>query len=182
MKLMILLSAVVLVMIAFNSASAQIERGDKELSAQMSFMSRSFEQSSNSFWSLLLAARYGYFLRKYLEFEPEIMFSIYKDEDTGFVISGNLAYNFGSRNPGNKVVPFIYAGLGFANTIIFLPNIAYEGAEDTFWTILNGGAGVKLFMTEQIALRCEYRFQRFFETRDITYHTLLFGLSVFFGK
>lgn len=183
MKYMVLLfSAILLTLVAFNSACAQIERGDTELSAQMSFMSRSFEQSSSSFWTLLLAARYGYFLTKNLEFEPEVMFSIYKDDDPGFVLSGNLAYNFSSRNPNNKIVPFISGGLGISNTIIFLPNIAYEGAEDTFWTILNAGAGVKLFVTERIAVRWEYRFQRFFESRDVTYHTLFFGLSGFFGK
>ncbi len=177
----LLFFAFLLTSTVFNTACAQIERGDKELSAQMSFMSRSYEQSSSSFWSLLLAVRYGYFFRKNLEFEPEIMFSVYKNEDPGFILSGNLAYNFISRNPGNKIVPFISGGLGISNTIIFLPNIAYEGMEDTSWTVLNAGAGVKLFVTEQIAIRWEYRLQRFYESRDVTCHTLFFGLSGFFG-
>ncbi len=196
MKSALLLFFAALLLIVSSDASAQIERGDKELSVQMSFMSRSIEQSSSSFWALLLAARYGYFLGKYLELEPEIMFSILKDEDPGFVISANLAHNFSRSNPENKIVPFILGGLGISNTFMFLPNVPFVGQE-TSWTILNAGAGVKLFVSEQIAVRLEYRFQRFFassdatdhdpfqsdfESRDVTCHNLFIGLSGFFGR
>ena len=54
---------------------------------------------------------------------------------------------------------------------------------------LNAGAGVKIFISGDIALRVEYRFQRYYQSvqstwnydvKDITTsHKVLFGISVF---
>jgi hypothetical protein len=180
-RVIISLAIAVFTLFTFDIASAQIEQGQSELSSQFSFMSRSYESSDNSFYSLLLAIRYGYFISKNLEFEPEMLFSIYKDDDPGFILSGNLAYNFSRSDPDNKIIPFIFGGFGISNTIIFLPNVAYSGAESTTWTLLNAGAGIKVFVSEQVALRWEYRYQRLFEARDVSYHNLYIGISVFLG-
>jgi hypothetical protein len=156
---------------------AQTEKGDKELSIAASFMSRKFERADEAWHAINLATSIGIFVTDGFEIEPEILISKYKDEDMGIVLSGNLAYNFNTSN-GNPV-PFILGGAGYANTIIFLPRAAYEGDEDDNWTVINGGAGLKIFISKPIALRLEYRFQKFLGDTDVTNHIIFFGVSVF---
>jgi hypothetical protein len=155
----------------------QTETGDKELSIAASFMSRKFEGADEAWHSINHATSIGFFVTDGFEIEPEILLSKYKEEDVGIILSGNLAYNFNTSN-GN-LVPFILGGAGYANTIIFLPKVAYESDEDDNWTVLNGGAGLKIFISKPIALRLEYRFQKFLGDTDITNHNIFFGISVF---
>lgn len=164
----------------FDIAAAQTGQGRHELSGQISFMIRSVEHSSNSVDALTLSARYGYFISNALEFEPELMFGAYENNDPGFIVSMNLAYNIGGSNQDNKIVPFVLAGGGVANTFIWLPNIPYVSLDDTH-ELINAGAGIKAFFTNQIALRLEYRYQRFFMSRDVHHHNLYVGMSAFFG-
>jgi hypothetical protein len=179
-RVIIPLAIAVTALCAFDTASAQIERGRHELSGQVSFMIRSAEGSSSSFDALTVSARYGYFITNALEFEPELMFGKYKSSDPGFIVSMNLAYNIGGSNPDNRTVPFLLAGGGVANTFIWLPNAPYISLDDTH-EVINAGAGIKVLLTNQIALRLEYRYRRFFMSRDIHHHDLFIGLSAFFG-
>ncbi len=179
-RLLIPLATTVITLFTFSIASAQIEQGQHELSSQVSFMIRSIEHSSGSVDALTVSARYGYFITNVLEFEPELMFSKYKNSDLGFIASANLSFNVSRSNSDNKIVPFILAGGGIANTFIWLPDALYEGLDDTHG-VLNAGAGLKVFLTNQIALRLEYRYHRFFMSRDLNYHNLYIGISAFFG-
>jgi hypothetical protein len=168
-------------LVAVQVAFAQIEQGDKEFSIAASFMSRKVEDGES--WTVLnIPIRIGYFVTKNVEIEPEILFTSWEDEDLGYVLSGNLAYNVILADQESKTVPFLFSGVGFSNTITYLPNFAWLGAEDETWTVLNVGGGIKFFLQKRAALRFEYRFQKFSGDWDYTYHNMLLGVSAFLNN
>ena len=170
---------ILFVLISGESVLSQIESGDKELSISASFMSRKSENADEAWTSFIVPVRVGFFVTQNLEIEPEILFSKFKDSDAGYIISGNLAYNFNPSDKQSKVVPFVFAGFGISNTIAFFPNVAWVGDEDEIRTLINAGGGLKIFLSKPIALRLEYRFQNFMNNENIVYHNMLIGISAF---
>jgi len=168
------------VLMAVETVFAQTEKGDKELSIAASFMSRKEEGESEAWTAFNIPVRLGFFVTKNVEVEPEILLTKYEEEDAGYVLSGNLAYNITLSDPESKTMPFFLGGFGFSNTIIYLPNFAWPGSEDETWTVVNLGGGIKFFMAKQAALRFEYRFQQFSGDWDFTYHNIFLGVSAFF--
>jgi hypothetical protein len=72
--------------------------------------------------------RFGWFLWKGLQLEPEVMFTIPIGEDKGdmaYFLAGHLVYNF-KASP--KLVPFVGGGAGIGNGIPFLGWV--EGSSD----------------------------------------------------
>jgi len=132
---------VLTILISVETVFAQTERGDKELSITASFIAKKSEHADEFWTAFNIPIRLGFLVTKNIEIEPEILFSKYKEEDAGFILSGNLAYNFNLTSQEGKVVPFVFGGLGFSNTKIFIPNIASFGREDENWTVLNLGGG-----------------------------------------
>lgn len=172
-------AGVLTLLILAETVFAQPEKWDKELSIAASFMARKSEYSSEFWTAFNIPIRLGLLVTKDFEIEPEILFSKYEGGHVGFVFSGNLAYNINPTSHEGRVVPFVFGGLGYSNATILLPNIAYGGGDEN-WTVLNLGGGLKIFMSKPVALRLEYRFQNFFGYRDIMYHNIFFGISVFF--
>ena len=173
------LIAFLVVLISAPAVLAQIEKGDKELSIAASFMSRKYEDGEA--WTVInIPIRLGVFVTKNVEIEPEILFSKWEDEDLGFLLSGNLAYNFTILEPESRTVPFLFSGFGFSNTYVYFPSFLLPGIEDETWTVVNLGGGAKFFLSKAAALRWEYRFQKFFGDWDLTYHNIFLGVSAFF--
>jgi hypothetical protein len=172
------LIALLVVLISATAVFAQTEKGDKELSIAASFMSRKYEHGEA--WTVInIPIRLGIFVTKNVAIEPEILFAKYEEQDAGFILSCNLAYNFTLSDPESRTVPFLFSGFGFSNTIVHLPDFAMSGAEDETWTPLNLGGGVKFFLSKSAALRWEYRFQKFMGDWDYTYHNIFLGVSAF---
>ncbi len=170
---------ITIVLISLETALAQIEKGDKEFSIAASFMA-SKSENTEEFWTAFnVPIRLGFLVTEDFEIEPEMLFSKYKEQDAGYILSCNLAYNFSQTRSRSQTVPFIFGGLGFSNTVQFLPNIASSGRASDNWTVLNLGGGLKVFMPKPIALRIEYRFQNYFGNDSVTQHYLLLGVSVF---
>lgn len=170
---------VLIILVAVQVASAQIEKGDKELSIAASFMSVKSEHDDADF-IVNIPIRLGFFATPNVEVEPEFLFTKWEEEDVGFVLSGNVAYNYVMSDPESKTVPFLFAGFGYSNALIYLPNFVWPSWGDESWTVMNVGGGFKFFMAKQAALRCEYRFQKFFgEDSDFTYHNIFLGVSAF---
>jgi len=173
------LIALLVVLISVPVVFSQTEKGDKELSIAASFMSRKYEDGAA--WTVInVPIRLGILVTKNFEIEPEILFAKYEEQDAGFILSCNLAYNFSLPDPESRTVPYLFSGIGFSNTIVHLPNCAMSGAEDETWTPLNLGGGVKFFLSNSAALRWEYRFQKFMGEWDYTYHNIFLGVSAFF--
>jgi len=138
MKYILKLSLVILIVLSSAETSfSQIKKGDKELSVAASFSSRKFEDQDESWHSINIPVRVAIMINRNLAIEPELSFSKYKEEDPGFILAGNLAYNFTPTDPQNKLVPFIFAGFGYANTYLALSNLAGQGVEDENWTVIN---------------------------------------------
>lgn len=167
------------VLIALETAFAQTEEGDREFSIAASFMSRKIEDADEAWTVFNIPIRLGFLITQNIEIEPEVLFSKYKEEDAGYILSANLAYNFDPTDHGENLVPFVFAGFGYSNTIIYLHDFPWVGSDNDNWTVLNLGGGLKIFVAEPVAVRMEYRFQNFSGDTDYTYHNVFIGLSVF---
>jgi|GEM_PF-1090467 len=176
----------------FENATAQLKKGQMELSLSAAFMG--IQESGEDFSSAFnLSTRLGYFLSKEFELEPEIIFSSYGgDGNPGIILSGNLLCNLHLQKQFGGF-PFFLAGLGWANSLHYFNQMNF-GEVDRNYTILNLGVGVKSLIGKSAALRMEYRFQRFYAEKieywgqfaghytydpSLSYHNFMMGLSVF---
>ncbi len=144
---------------------------------------------SNSSTNILISFQLGFFPVEGFEIEPEVMLLAPNSGDALFAANANVAYNF---NTGSKAYPFILVGYGIANSVpLFnIPMMRYNFNSGVF----NVGLGLKGFVAENVAIRIEYRFQKFSgegntqvpygfsatEKVDVTLQTVQAGLSVFF--
>ena len=166
-------------------ASAQVVPGVKfELGTSASYYSLKFEDSEGPMDYLNIPVRFGWYVWKGLEVEPEVQFFIpLEDEaDAAYFLQAHLLYNF---SVGGKIVPFIGGGVGVGNGLPFYGVI--EGGSDYKSFGLIGLAGVKFMIGNSAAIRVEYRFNRIswdstfaLEKEWGTLHNLLTGVSVFF--
>lgn len=171
---------IVIVLTSFNSSLfSQIQSGDFEISGSFSFMSRKHETAEKAWQAFVLALRSAYFLNHQIGIEPEIIMSKLDEEKTGYIVSANLTFNYNPAKDSTRIVPFILSGVGLANTMEFVPNFAWIGYKDERKLVLNVGGGGKVFIKGPVALRFEYRYQKYFSDENIGYHILLFGFSVF---
>jgi hypothetical protein len=139
---------------------------------------------------LSFALRPGYYVIDGLVLEPEILWTANEDAPPSLSFTGNLAYHF--VVPQSRMAPFVLAGYGRANGIPSFQRL--ERRTDGFdVSVLNIGAGMKFFVALRVALRIEYRFQRYgYETSSSggvfvnstketrVFHNFFFGLSFFF--
>jgi opacity protein-like surface antigen len=118
-----------------------------------------------------------------------MIFSAYEHQKAGVVLDANLLYNLPMAE-GTRIVPFLLAGGGWANAGN-LSNQINSGEVVRDYTVLNLGIGTRLFLNNLVALRLEYRFQRFFAKKEelpfggvydpsLNCHNILVGLSFAF--
>jgi opacity protein-like surface antigen len=177
-------AVLVLTMILFFctlTVSAQPAGKKWELGMSFSYTNYKWSGDTESEYVLNLPIRAGYYVWKGLEIEPEFMLTKFKDGDTAYILSANLAYNF---KTSGSLRPFVLAGFGFGNGIPVAHLV--EGESDINATVINFGAGVKYLIGSTAALRFEYRYTHdhlkyqggYSENMNI--HQVLAGISVFF--
>lgn len=198
-KTIVVLAVLLLVGTAAMAAVGPVEGKKFELSTSLGFSIQKYTYDDGwkeTYTVLQVPVRFGVFLWKGLEFEPELLLTSEKykeyDEtgtlmwsggDTGYILSGNLLYNF-KMNSSPRMIPFVLAGYGFGNGDL-------EGTDIDQWddgnktTILNLGAGVRYMFGNVAALRFEYRFRGGKQKDDgyitkVQYHQLLLGIALFF--
>ena len=125
----------------------------------------------------------------------ELIYTKIEEIDPGYVASFNLSLNFSQLSVEMKAVPFLLAGAGFSNAQpIFQHFVPGKDWRDVTFKIINVGAGLKLFLSKSVALRLEYRFQKFnagekeigfddwryTEKIGSTMHHVYWGISAFF--
>jgi opacity protein-like surface antigen len=176
-----------LVALAVTMVSGQPREGlNKEVSVSGSYQNYSSGSSSGG-GAFLASTRLGFFLGGGFEAEPEIVMMVTSGSEPVYMLNGNVSYNFISAARG---VPFLLIGYGLANTVPFfnVPTMRMDFRVG----VLNIGGGLKVFVKEDIAVRLEYRYQKFsgeHETSsygiysltqkvDTRIHTVQFGLSV----
>lgn len=181
-----LVSLTLLIMVGAMFAAAQPVPGKKfELGTAASLWSYSYEYNgySNSYTILNVPVRFGWFIWKGLQIEPEVLMTIPIGEgggDMSYFLTGNLVYNF-KASP--KLFPFIGGGGGYGNGIPFLGWV--EGGSGSKAWAFDGLAGFKYLLGNSAALRVEYRFMRYWWESDWSdetgyIHQALVGLSIFF--
>lgn len=200
MKVHVLLISVLV--LSFNVLHGQTRKGGWELSlsgylgmvkqsAEMSSPYGSSKSEGEAQGYVLLAVRPGYYITEGFMVEPEILWTAQEDYPPCFAFSGNLAYNF--NIPNTHLTPFILAGYGIGNGIPITHRLIYRSSDKLDINVLNLGAGLKIFVSEQIAVRIEYRNQSYSYSyeysdyymgsytleRTTTYNTVMFGFSVF---
>ncbi len=180
----------VLLFLGATFAAAQPIPGKKfELGTSVSFFSVKYEVEdgySGSWTVLNVPIRFGWFVWKGLEIEPEIIVTLPMNEGKGeasYFAGVNLAYNFTTKG---KLVPFVGGSVGIGNGIPYMGWV--EGGSGEKVTAFGGLAGVKYLLGNIAAIRAEYRLLRYSWKDDYdpmydetgTIHQILVGLSVFF--
>jgi hypothetical protein len=173
-------------------AHAQTLEGKKiELSISGSYQSSSFEAGSSSgstSGAVYLMPRIGFFVSQGWEIEPEASI-VLGSGSSSYILNGNVSYNFPVRH---KDLFFVLAGYGIANAVPLFNGvpIGYSGSSTAFG-VLNLGGGIKVRATDDVAVRLEFRHQRFSGTQSAVYvtgpsiavsyvvNTVAFGFSVF---
>ncbi len=182
-----LLNIVVIPFLFASSVIAQPREGRRvELSLSGSYQNYSTGSSSESHGAFLLSPRLGIFVVQGLEIEPEFLTMVVSGSEPTYMLNANVSYNVLTAGKG---VPFLLIGYGIANTVPFF-NVPF-GRYDFSVGVFNIGAGVKAYLTPDIALRIEYRYQGFSgehannygifsytEKVDTRIHSVQFGFSV----
>jgi hypothetical protein len=179
---------IIIIALTVTSLIAQpSEEKNKEFSISGSFQFYSRESNSPIRTAFSLSPRLGFYVVKGLELEPEVLVMFSDGYDPVYMLNGNVSYNFISAG---RSIPFVLIGVGIANTVPILN--MYIIQKDYISTVLNLGAGVKAYFTEDVAFRFECRYQKFSgqgKLVDIYYYwdqgkvdarifTIQFGLSV----
>ncbi len=181
------IALVLLTVLAASGLLAQPREGKHvELSLSGGYQHYSSDNSDGTS-AFLLSPRVGVFLIEGLELEPEFTLMTVSQRDPVYLVNGNVSYNF--RTAG-KSVPFLLIGYGISNTVPVF-NVPMVKSDFSIG-VLNLGAGVKIFITDDVAVRLEYRYQNFtgesepfispyysYTSKvDVRLHTVQFGLSV----
>mgnify|MGYP000849901178 CR=1 FL=1 len=188
------LGLVVVLFVCTLAVSAQPVGKKFELGLGWSFSSYKWSDAPESDYVINIPLRFGYYIWKGLEIEPELMLTKIKHVDLGYNLVANVSYNF---NLKGNLRPFVLAGVGFGNGY-GIASIA-EGDSSVDATLVNLGAGVKYLLGNVAALRAEYRYthnhmkQDMEElygitaeqagssiTENLNEHQFLVGISIFF--
>jgi len=181
MKKSVVFLAALLVLGATLAMSQPVPGKKFELSTAISFTSFKVSGGPSADSLLILPVRFGYYVWKGLEIEPELVLTKFRGMHADYNLSGNLAYNF--KTPG-ALVPFLLAGVGFGNG--YAVGTIVSGGTDITATLLNFGGGVKYVIGNVVAVRAEYRYthnkldKASFVAQKLNIHQFFVGLSLFF--
>ncbi len=178
--------SVLVILCATSFVIAQPREGARtELGLSASYQNYSSGSSSGK-GALLLSPRVGFYVIEGLEIEPELLWMVAEGVEPTYMLNGNLSYNFKTEG---KAWPFILAGYGTANTVPFFNVPMFRSGFSV--GVLNLGAGLKYYVKEDVAIRMEYRYQKFSGEQTESYYgfsytskidmklnTVQFGLSV----
>jgi hypothetical protein len=160
-----------------RSVQGFTKRGDLEASTSATLTVMTEEDDTDVF--LILPVRIGTFLTDRFEFEVEGLLSSAAGGTPGYLLSGLFSYHFHRTGRVRDLSEFLLFGLGVTNTRPVSTNVSFGGGGDIA-AVLNLGAGAKLFLAEPVAIRLEYRFQRYmFEFYGRNNHMVLVGISYF---
>jgi opacity protein-like surface antigen len=187
--------------LAAMPASSQTQPGSWELSAAVNFnsMSTSSEVTSGGHTTkseseargaLGIDLRVGLFAVQGFSIEPEIYLLAAEKETPTLNLGANLGYTFSI--PESPVKPYVTAGYGIGNGIPLMQRLMGHTTSDFDIAVLRAGGGLKIFLGKQVALKIEYRYERYSLDQSETFygstysysniynmHNVLFGLSVF---
>ncbi len=128
-KTIVVLAVLLLLGTAAMAAVGPVEGKKFEFSTALGFSIQKYTYDDGwkeTYTLFQVPLRFGFFLWKGLEFEPELLlaaerYKVYddtgalavSDHETGYILSGNLLYNFKMKS--SRMIPFVLAGYGFGN-------------------------------------------------------------------
>jgi opacity protein-like surface antigen len=197
------LSILLLMTAAAVAAGGPVEGKKFEFSTGFAFSIQKYNYGhgyKETYTVFQMPFRLGIFFAKGLEFEPELLLTSehskysssmgsYSYSSTGWILSGNLVYNFKLKSP--RMIPFVLAGYGFGNGDLEGTDVdEYAGGDVSSpkTSLFNAGAGFKYLFGNIAALRFEYRLRTgtvkytsegTFSDK-VNFHSFLLGLSLFF--
>lgn len=164
---------------------AQFVPGNVEASLSAGLQSIAGAGASST--NIMLSTRVGFFPVEQFEVEPEFMIVKGENVTAMYMLNGNLAYNF--KLPTGTASPFVLAGYGITNSFPIF-NLLFQNYDTTIG-VLNLGIGLKILVAKNVAVRIEYRYQKFTGEKtstlfgytstmnvDLTNHTVNVGFSV----
>jgi len=182
-------------------ALSQTQPGSWELSAAVNLGSYgySYENTSGGHTStgeseargyLGMDFRVGVYIVEGLSIEPEIYILAVEKDLPSFNLGANLGYTF--TIPNSPIKPFAVAGYGIGNGIPMMQRLMGRTSDKLDVPVFRVGGGLKVFVAKQVALKVEYRYERYSyehsttyytttstSSRTWNYHNVLFGFSVF---
>jgi opacity protein-like surface antigen len=192
------LIAIILTMCVYSSIGfAQFEKNNVELSFSGSMGSWTVKvapsygssSQSQSYTYIYLTTVVDYYLIDGLSLEPEIGFYAIQQNSPSQSILMNLSYT--SRIPNSMIALFLRGGYGIGNAITVAPygNSPWYTSDKWNVNLINAGAGVKILLNENVALRIEANYRRDSFTQSATTYSssadfsysdvaLLFGFSI----
>jgi hypothetical protein len=182
-KLGAILFALLFAGVAFSQAQV-VPLLKFELGTSVAYYNLKFDSDTESLDYLNIPVRFGWYVMKGLEIEPEVQVFIpmQTGSEIAYFLQGHILYNFSL--PG-KIVPFVGGGAGIGNGLPVYGLV--EGGSDTRSFAWIGMAGARFMVTKAVAIRMEYRFNRFsWEITNVVLkewgniHQVLAGVSVFF--
>jgi opacity protein-like surface antigen len=169
-------------------ASAQFTKNSVELSLSGSMGVWTPSSQSQSYTYIFLTSDVDYYIIDGLSLEPEIGFTAVENSQPSQSILLNLSYT--SRIPNSNTALFLRGGYGIGNTVLWAPfgSIPIQLSNDLNIYTINVGAGLKILLRENVALRVEgnYRQQSYkpnygnysSSTEQYSNFALLLGFSI----
>jgi opacity protein-like surface antigen len=170
---------------AATTVDEALARGRIELGTAVSLSNTKESGDDESITILNVPFRVGWMLTDRLQLEGEVLLSHldFGDDDsqTGVIGAGHLLYHF---PVSGSTALYLLGGAGYGNATDLL-GFAAEADENV--ALYRGGAGLKAFVSRNVALRVEYRFTRshggqpeseFREALRLNDHKVLVGISL----
>jgi len=150
----------------------------------------SYTSESELMYYLISNIRFGYYLNRNFEIEPELQFALYEGADPSYSVNANILYNFDIDS--SKIKPFLLVGYGLGNSVPFFNTLLGPRENSPSVNQLNAGLGTKIILDNSIAIRIEYRFQLYKSEEELSnnfnpplihnysyyMHNILFGISL----
>lgn len=169
----VLLSLVFALLLPLISVSQPVQ-GSKEISLQGYVTSRDISvkekgsSSSDSYSDDMtigsLYLRMGYFITDNFSIDPELNWGFTDQTSPAFAFSLNGSFHAPLKE---NLFVFVTGGAGLSNSVPFF-NVAVDRYTEKFdITMYNFGGGIKYYLTENLALRTEFRYQIYnFEEKE----------------
>lgn len=113
-----------------------------------------------------LALRASYFIFDFAGVETEAMWTAAEGAEASVSIAANAIAAL-PTSMLKEISPFVLVGYGVSNAIPFAQNLQPRLSQKLNIGFLNLGGGMRVFLTDNVALRLEYRYQRYVYNYDL---------------
>lgn len=156
---------------------AQPVQGSKEISLQGFVSNQEYQakvsaggqsdSGSDDMTAGSLFMRVGFFVSDNISIDPELTWGFSDQAAPAFAFSLNGSF----QAPVNeKLFVYVTGGAGISNAIPFANIIIGRATEKFDISMYNFGGGLKYYLTEQVALRTEFRYQVYKYEREESYY------------